>query len=170
MGNTAGKKPLGVLDNVTFLTAINTILEEYKYHSSVLTIRKHSEQGKCFSFSEMSVTDILKLIKRISINKAMGEDQIPLKLIKTAGNFIVKPHTYIINSCFSTTRFPDLAKRASVTPMDKGGTDKHTYPNYTPFSALNTFSKIIESSILDQLTKHGNKFLQTFVESTVNIF
>ena len=49
--NTAGKKPLSVLDkDVIFSTAINTVLEEYKYHPSVLAIRKHSEQTKCFSF------------------------------------------------------------------------------------------------------------------------
>ena len=31
-----------------------------------------------------------------------------------------------------------------------------------PVSVLNTFSKIIESSIFDQLTKHANEFLQIF--------
>ena len=51
--NTAGKKPLSVLDkgNATFSTAINTILEEYKYHPSVLKVKKSSKQAKCFSFS-----------------------------------------------------------------------------------------------------------------------
>ena len=163
--NTAGKKPVSVLDkdNVTFSTAINTILEEYKYHPSVLNIKKHSDQVKCFSFSEVTTTDVLKLIKRININKAVGEDQTPPNLIKVAGNFLVEPLTDIINSCFRTSTFPDLAKRASVTPIDKGGTDKHIYTNYRPVSVLNTFSKIIESSIFDQLTKHANEFLQIFV-------
>ena len=55
----------------------------------------------------------------------MGEDQIPLKLIKTAGNFFVEPLTDMINSSFSTSTFSNLAKRASVAPIDKGGTDKH---------------------------------------------
>ena len=92
------KKPLSVQDNVTFSAAINTILEGYKYHPSVLNIRKHSKQAKRFSFSEVTTTDVSKLIQRIRINKAMGEDQIPLKLIKTAGNFFVEPLTDIINS------------------------------------------------------------------------
>ena len=36
--NTAGKKPLSVLDkdNVTFSTAISTILKEYKYHTKYI--------------------------------------------------------------------------------------------------------------------------------------
>ena len=73
----------------------------------------------------------------------MGEGQMPTKLIKTAGNFLVGSFSDIINSCFSTSTFPDLAKRASVTPIDKDGT----------VNVLNTFLKIIELSIFDQLTR-----------------
>ena len=111
----------------------------------------------------MTTTDVLKSIKSINISKATREDQILLNLIKITGNIFVEPLTDIINSCFSTSTFPDQAKRASVTPIEKGGTDKHIYTNYKPASALNTFSKIIESSIFDQLTKHANEFLQIFV-------
>ena len=119
--NTVGKKPVRVLDkdNVAFSTAINIILEEYKYQPSVLNIKKHSEQAKCFSFSEVTTADLLKLIKRININKVIGEDQIPPNLIKIAGNFLVEPLTDIINSCFRTSTFTDMEKRASVTPIDK---------------------------------------------------
>ena len=90
----------------------------------------------------------------------MGEDQMLPKLIKTAGNFLVEPLT---DSGFSTSTFPDPAKRASVTPIDKGGTNKHIYTNCRPVIVLNTFSKITESSIFDELIKHTNEFLQTFV-------
>ena len=68
----------------------------------------------------MTTTYILKLIKLMNVNKAMKQDQIPPKLIKTANSFLVEPLTDIINSCFSTCTFPDLAKRVSVTPIDKG--------------------------------------------------
>ena len=56
--NITGKKPLSVLekDNVTFSTAINTILEEYKYHPSVMNIKKQSKQAKYFS--EVTTRDI----------------------------------------------------------------------------------------------------------------
>ena len=89
----------------------------------------------------------------------MGEDQIPTKLMKTAGNFLVESLTDIINSCFSTSTFLDVAKRASVSSIDKGGIDKHIYTNYRSVSVLNTFSITIESSIYDQLTRHANEFL-----------
>ena len=143
--NTIGKKPLSVLDkdNVTFSTLINTILEEYKY-PSVLNIRKHSEQAKCISFSEMATTEVLKLMRHINIVKTRGEDQLPSNVIKTAANFLLEPLTDI-SSCFNTNTFPDLARRSSVTPIDNGGTDKDTCTNYRPVSVLNTFSKIMKS-------------------------
>ena len=50
--NTAGKKPLSVLDkdNVTFSTIINTILEEYKYHPSLLNIKNTLDKQNVFLF------------------------------------------------------------------------------------------------------------------------
>ena len=95
----------------------------------------------------------------------MGEDQIPPKLIKTAGNFLVELLTDIVNSVCSTSTSPDLAKRASDTLIDKGDTDKHIYTNCRPVIVLNAFLEITESSILDELTKHTNEFLQTFMGS-----
>ena len=51
-----------------------------------------------FFFSEVTTVDVLKLIKRININKAMGEDQIRPKLIKTAGNFFAEPLLQILST------------------------------------------------------------------------
>ena len=149
-------------DNFTFSIAIDTILEEFKYHPSVINIKKHPKQAKCFSFSEATTADVLKLIKRININKAMGEDQIPPKLIKTAGSFLAESLT---DSCFSASTFPVLVKRVLVTPIDKGDTYKHIYTNYRLASVLNSFLKIIESFKCDQLAKYANEFLQTFKEA-----
>ena len=76
----------------------------------------------------------------------MGEGQIPPKLIKTAGTFLVEPVTDIINSFFCTSTFPELAKRDSVTLIDKGGTDKKTYTNYRSVSILNTCAVLLDLS------------------------
>ena len=48
----------------------------------------------------------------------MGQDQIPPKLVKIAGEFLVKPLTDIINSCLDISSSLDLAKRGSETPID----------------------------------------------------
>ena len=82
-----------------------------------------------------------------------------------ASNLLSEPITDIINTAIDTNTFPDRAKRASATPNDKGGNDKHIYTNYRPVSVLNTFSKIIELAIFDQLTKHANHFLSIFISA-----
>ena len=70
---TVSKKPLNVLDkdNATFSAAINVILEEYKYHPSVLNIKKHFKQAKCFSFFVVTTMDVLKSVKPINMNRTM---------------------------------------------------------------------------------------------------
>ena len=71
----------------------------------------------------------------------MGEDQIPPKFIKTAGNFPVEPLTDIINSCFSSITLPDLAKRVIIINI---------FTQTTDLSVLNTFSKVIEYNTIIQ--------------------
>ena len=80
-----------------------------------------------------------------------------------ANNLLSKPITYIINTAIDTNSFPHRAKQASVTPINKGGNDKHIQTNYRPIRILNTFSKITELAIFDKLTKHANQFLSISV-------
>ena len=82
-----------------------------------------------------------------------------------ARNFLSEPITNIINTAIDTNTFLDRAKRASVTPFDKGRNGKYIYTNYRPVSVINTFAKIIELAIFNQLTKHANQFLSIFVSA-----
>ena len=82
-----------------------------------------------------------------------------------ASNFLSEPITDITNTAIYTNTFPDKAKRASATPIDKGGNDNHIYTNYRQVSVLKTFSTVIELAIFDQLTKHANHFLSIFVST-----
>ena len=67
----------------------------------------------------------------------MEECQIPLTLVKIAGEFLIRPLTDIISSFFNKNLFLDLAKRVSVKPMNEAGTDKDFYTNRRPASVLN---------------------------------
>ena len=82
-----------------------------------------------------------------------------------ASNFLSEPITDITNTAIYTNTFPDKAKRASATPIDKGGNDNHIYTNYRQVSVLKTFSTVIELAIFDQLTKHASHFLSIFVST-----
>ena len=43
--------------------------------------------------------------------------------------------------------FPDNAKIACVSPLDKHTDDKYSVTNFRPVSVLNTFSKIYEKIV-----------------------
>ena len=47
------------------------------------------------------------------------------RLVKMASNFLSEPIANIISTAIDTNTFPDRAKQAFVTPVDKGGNDKH---------------------------------------------
>ena len=95
----------------------------------------------------------------------MGCDLIYIELVKIAENQLAESHTCIINSVTTQSVFANKAKEASVTPVDKGGNDKHTFSKYRPVSVLNTFSKISGLSIFDQITICANEFLSAFINT-----
>ena len=59
--------------------------------------------------------------------------------------------TKSINSGIEHNIFPDLAKTAVVAPLDKGKPNKRDISNFRPVSILNTFSKMYEGVIKNQL-------------------
>ena len=62
-----------------------------------------------------------------------------------------QPLADTINNSISKGVFPDNAKIASVSPIDKQSDDKNKVSNFRPVSVLNTFSKIYEFVIKNEL-------------------
>ena len=134
-------------------------------HPNIIKIKDSLNRPTCFILNKVNVWDAEKLIKKFKVDKVFGEDKIPPSLVKMASNFLSEPITDIINTAIGTNTFPDRAKGAPVTPIDKGKDDKHIYTNYRPVSVLDTFTKIIELAVFDQLIKHANHFLPIFYQS-----
>ena len=61
--------------------------------------------------------------------------------------------------CIKQNNFPNNAKVASVVPLDKGKSNKYDISNFRPVSILNTFSKIYEQLIKEQIILGTEKFL-----------
>lgn len=76
-----------------------------------------------------------------------------------AGRILSKLFAEVINTAISTNTFPDKAKGALVTPVEKCGNDKRVCSNYRPVNVLNTFLKFIKLPIFDQFTGRANRFL-----------
>ena len=97
--------------------------------------------------------DILSIIKSLKTNSSVGLDNIPIKIIKFAADFIAPHLAQIINCTLTTSIFPTTLKAAKVIPIYKSG-DSTQLTNYRPISVLNAFSKIFEKVISSRLLKY----------------
>ena len=137
---------------------IKEIVKSYENHSSILQI-KHKICSSSFHVKEklrfhfVNEIEIKKLMQGLNPKKATGIDTISPKLIKVAVEFLTPLLTKSINSSTEHNIFPDLAKTALVIPLDKGKPNKNNITNFRPVSILNTFSKIYEKVIKNQLLR-----------------
>ena len=118
-----------------------------------------------FDFQQIKAPQVKKLLKEIDIKKAVGVDTIPPKLIKIGVDIITEPLTQAINCCLRQGILPEIAKVASVVPLDKGKPDKYDVLNYRPVSILNAFSKLYEKVIKNQLASYLDKYFSSFISA-----
>ena len=145
---------------------IDRIIKSYQNHPSVLKIKNNfGSDFSSFDFQQVKPPEVKRLLKEIDIKKAVGVDTIPPKLIKIGADIIAEPLTKAINCCLRQGIFPDNAKIASVVPVDKGKPDKYDVLNYRPVGILNTFSKIYEKVIKNQLVSYFDKYLSPFISA-----
>ncbi len=91
--NIANQTPLIVLPTVI----IDEIVNQFKTHPSVISIREHNQNKKVFSFREVAEEDIYKLLLSIDHTKSTGKDTIPPKFVKATADILVKPFTQMVN-------------------------------------------------------------------------
>ena len=130
------------------------VIKEIVHHPSILKIRENFDNSQTveqFQFNSVTTSEIYKLLKNIDDKKAAGTDKIPPKLVKISAEVLSQPLADAINNSISKGVFPDNAKIASVSPIDKQSNDKNKVSNFRPVSVLNTSSKIYESAMKNQL-------------------
>ena len=71
---------------------IEKAIQKYKNHPSICTVKKMVstvDKNNKFSFEPITADDISQQIKRLDINKATQESDIPTKLVKRLDNLII---------------------------------------------------------------------------------
>ena len=111
----------------------------------------------------MQLHEVWALLRDLDRNKSTGEDQIPPKLVHLAADDFTAPLTFAINSSLQNQRFPDKGKRAAVCPLDRGEANRTAEKNFRPVSVLNTFSKIYERVMKQQLFVYLDTTLSVFI-------
>ena len=94
---------------------------KYRFHPSIVAIKKNCNSGLSFSFSQVERHEIMKEINNLKTNKATQSTDIPTKLIKENsdifGDFIFGNY----NNCVSSSIFSNFLKNAIITPVHKKG-------------------------------------------------
>ena len=130
---------------------IDSIIQTYDKHPSILKIRGYIDQTKIFSFHKVNITQMEMEINQLNPKKAPGVDGIPANILKGASDILKSPFTELYNISMENQQFPDNLKFANVTPLFKkdDNTDK---ANYRPLSVLPSTSKLFERLMFKQIT------------------
>jgi hypothetical protein len=107
-----------------------------------------------------SPSELKEAIKKLTNNKAPGEDEIRNIIIKNFSNKAIVQLHYIINAVVQLQYFPRAWKNAIVIPIPKAG-KKSDPGNFRPISLLNTFGKLTEKILHKRLTRLDQKLKLT---------
>ena len=132
---------------------IEKAIQKYKNHPSISIIKKMVstvDKNNKFSFEPITADDISQQIKRLDINKATQESDIPTKLVKRFDNLIVDYLQENFNNCLKKGTFPKDFQKAAVHPTHKKDC-KTEKSNYRPISILPNLSKICEQLLYEQM-------------------
>ena len=94
--------------------------------------------------------EVQKLFQELDINKSVGIDEIPAKILKWSAFILVPILTKLFNKCILGGIYPDSLKIARVKPIFKGG-NKNDTTTYRPISILPHLNQIFEKLLRDRL-------------------
>ena len=146
---------------------LKSIASQYKDHPSIVNIRKNALNNthlgiSSFSTEEVTPDKVNSITKSLGANKA---DQMPMKLIILASDFLSEPISKDLINCITSCTFPENANVATVVPINKKTDDKYVISNYRPVSLLNGFSKIYEIHLKNNLVSSMNQHISNLVSA-----
>ena len=117
-----------------------------------LTSTVHMPINDSFSFSPVTPDELTAVMNGLK-SSSPGHDDIQVSAYKNNIVILGGVILHICNKSLSQRIFYDQIKVAKITPVHKNG-DKKWIGNYRPISVLNSFSKIIEKIVVNQLNNY----------------
>ena len=151
-GNATAENPEDVANllNNYFQSIFNPPLsqKEYDNHPSSTT-------SSYDMLTDIHVTcdDVRRILSSLDVNKAMGPEKIPARLLRCCAPYISSSLSDLFNKSLNTGKIPKEWKSSNITPVPKSD-QKNEASNYRPISLLSIVSKILERYIYNQLVNH----------------
>ena len=124
-----------------------------------------AQSNAASSPSYTNPSSIAFLLKSLDIKKASGLDKIPPELVKAAPDILSIPLSLAINNSLMNGIFPDAAKVAMISLIDKKSDEKNKISNYRPVSVLNIFSKVYEIVLKNAIASALNEYMYPFISA-----
>jgi len=105
-----------------------------------------------FSFSPITYTDVLKVLKNLPSKSSTDADGLSYSILKLGQCAVAYLLSGLFNISLETAEIPHAWKMALVTPIHKGG-PKNLVNNYRPISVTSCCSRILERLVRGQMTK-----------------
>lgn len=103
-----------------------------------------------FKFENVDEEDVLKLLRSLDVNKAVGLDNVSAKLLKMTAPAISRSLASLLNFSLEHGQVANDWKLARVTPVPKEGSSENL-DNFRPVSVLPVIAKILERVVHRQL-------------------
>ena len=105
-----------------------------------------------FTIKELSLEEVIKLIKGLRNSSATGIDFIDTRTVKLGAEALAPAIQHIINLSITTSIFPSAWKWHKVVPLLKSSDCDRILPkSYRPVALLPVISKILEKAVFNQL-------------------
>ena len=153
--------------------AIEVVCKSFANHESVTAIKENNIEKYLTAgnnhLPNVSACYVEQLLRNIDGEKSTGIDKIPPKLIKLSAKVLSQQLAIAINNNFNKGMFPDNAKIACVSLLDKHTDDKYSVTNFRPVNVLNTFSKtyekIVKNFLISKLEYTFSPFISAYRKS-----
>ena len=93
---------------------------------------------------------VASILKTFNLNKAIGPNSLPVKILKDLKSEITGPWCTLVNLLFNTGVFWNSLKLAKIISIFKKGNQKECN-NYRPISLLSNISKLIGKLLYDRI-------------------
>ena len=133
----------------SFFSEIGPKLASNLSDPSVHFTRFTTRVDSSFRLSDIDDDTVLKHLKNLKTNKAVGLDDIAGNLLKEAAPVVDSSLCNIFNT-IATGIFSDEWKIAKVFPLHKGK-ERDDLNNYRPISVLPILAKLFEKIVFDQV-------------------
>jgi hypothetical protein len=142
-----------------FFTNVGPKLAEQieKTEEDPLDSIKHKTNSSMY-FRSVDDLEVLKLLKKLDIKKAVGSDQVSALLLREGAETIAPQLAFLCRLSLKHGKVFDLMKIAKITPIFKAE-DPRLPSNYRPVSVLSVLSTILDRLVHIRLTEFFSEIL-----------